>query len=58
MGAMVRIGMPVNGKTRRFTRLTRQWFLYSCPSCTGLVSNEQEWCVCGQDLRAVAHNLR
>ena len=54
MGKMVSIGMPVAGKQRRFTRLTPERFLYSCPACTGLAANDQELCPCGQDLRAVS----
>ena len=29
-------------------------FVYSCPGCRCLVSNDQEYCICGCDLRAVA----
>ena len=55
MSKLIRIDMPIHGRTRRFTRLTEDRFLYSCPSCTGLVSNDQAYCVCGQDLRVVAN---
>ena len=54
MATLIRVGMPINGHTRRFGRLTNDRYLYTCPSCTGLVSNDQYWCVCGQDLRVVA----
>ena len=55
MAKLIRIGMPVDGKTRRFSRLTKNWFLYSCPRCVGLVSNDQDYCVCAFDLRVVSN---
>ena len=55
MAKLIRIGMPVDGKTRRFSRLTKNWFLYSCPRCVGLVSNDQDYCVCNFDLRVVSN---
>ena len=53
MANMIPIGMPINGKTRRFATLPKGRFLYSCPNCTGIVSNDQAWCVCGEDLGRV-----
>ena len=54
MASLIRVGMSVNGRIRRFSRLTKDRFLYSCPTCTGLVSNDQAYCSCGQDLRIVS----
>ena len=55
MSKLIRIGMPVDGQTRRFSRLTKNRFLYSCPRCVGLVSNYQDYCVCDFDLRIVSN---
>ena len=54
MASLIRVGEPVNGRTRRFSRLTKDRFLYSCPTCTSLVSNDEAYCVCGEDLRTVS----
>ena len=54
MSNLIRIGMPINGRTRRFGRLGKSGFVYSCPNCVGLVSNNQGYCVCGENLSPVA----
>ena len=55
MAKLIRIGMPINGHTRRFAKISNHRFIYSCPSCTGLNSNDQAWCVCGLALSPVAN---
>ena len=54
MANMIRVGMPINGHTRRFAKVGFGQFLYNCPGCTGLVRNEQEFCLCNMDLRQVS----
>ena len=53
MANLIRVGMPINGRTRRFGRLGKG-FVYSCPNCSALVSNSQVYCTCGESLAPVA----
>ena len=54
MANLVRVGMPIQGRTRRFVRLPRGKYMYSCPKCLGLVAHDQAFCVCNEDLRIVS----
>ena len=55
MANLIDIGMPVNGRTRRFVTLPHGKFWYGCPACSCLVLHIQAFCVCGHDLRLVAN---
>ena len=54
MANLIPVGMPVKGHTRRFAKIPQGRFIYTCPRCTGLVSNDEAWCICDQDLCPVA----
>ena len=44
MAKLIPVGISINGRRRRFTIMPGGRYLYSCPNCTGLVSNDQSYC--------------
>ncbi len=44
MAKLIPVGISINGRRGRSTIMPGGRYLYSCPNCTGLVSNDQSYC--------------